>query len=88
MGEGNSVDIPAQAESLGDAEWPCSDYMARQMGRWSGNSWGLTMVYPQKSRDFTGFHGISMGFQWDNMGHMMVYPPVKEHDHEETCSEN
>ena len=38
------------------------------------------MVYPQKSWDF-------MGFQWDNMGHMMAYPPVKEHDHEETCSE-
>lgn len=56
-------------------------------GEMVGELLGLTMVYPQKSWDFTGFHGISMGFQWDNMGHMMAYPPVKEHDHEETCSE-
>ena len=56
-----------------------------------GEFLGVDHGLPSKITGFHGisrdFNGISMGFQWDNMGHMMVYPPVKEHDHEETCSE-
>ena len=62
-------------------------------GRW-GDGWGIAGVDHGLPSKIMGFHriswdfnGISMGFQWDNMGHMMAYPPVKEHDHEETCSE-
>ena len=63
----------AQAESLGDAEWPCSDYMALWLQD-RGDAWGIP-----KGQGLTPNHGLPEGPEFGgiltyfNHPHLEVY---------------